>query len=73
MILKPPRDNCTKMGLPAEKWILVQKNALSYRKMGLPAEKWILLQKNAVFGRKSQEGFKDQESRTLASFHKNVS
>ena len=45
--------------------------------MHFPAEKCTFLQKNAVFGghmagnrRKLQEGFRAQESRTLATFHK---
>ena len=45
--------------------------------MTFPEEKCTFLQKNAAFGghiagnrRKSQEGFRAQESRTLANFHK---
>ena len=41
--------------------------------MGFPAEKGLFLQKNAVGGghrRKPQEGFRAQESRALANFHK---
>ena len=48
--------------------------------MHFPAEKCTFLQKNAVFGghmarnrRKLQEGFRAQESRTLANFHKMIS
>ena len=58
----------------------LQKNAFSYRKMHFPAEKCIFLQKNALSCRKirfsggtSQEiagGFRAQESRTRANFHK---
>ena len=50
-----------------------------YQKMHFPAEKCTFLQKNAVFRghvagnrRKLQEGFRAQESRTLANFHKNL-
>ena len=66
------------MGFPVGKCIFLQKDTLSYRKMHFPAEKCTFLHKNAVFGwhstgncRKLQEGFRAQESRTLANFHKN--
>ena len=58
------------MRFPTEKCTFLQKNAF-------PAEKCIFLQKNALFGghvagnrRNLQEGFRAQESRTLANFHK---
>ena len=67
--------------------VFLQENAFSCRKMHFPIEKVraflhrkmrTFLQKNVVFGghitgnrRKSQEGFRAQESRTLANFHKN--
>ena len=72
-----PRDNCTKMGLPAEKHIFLQKDALSCWKTPFPSEKCTFLQKNVAFGghiagnrKKSQDGFRAQESRTLANFYK---
>ena len=62
------------MGFPAEKYSFVQKMRLHREKMPFPAEKYTFLQKNAVFGmahgRKPQEGFRAQESRALANFHK---
>ena len=67
-----------KMRFPTEKCNFLPKNALSCRKMHFPAEKCTFLQKNAAFSghmagnrRKLQEGFRAQESRTLANFHKN--
>ena len=70
---------CRKMGFPTGKCIFLQKNAFSCRKMHFPAEKRTFLQKNVVFGRhmagnrrKLQEGFRAQESRTQANFHKIV-
>ena len=86
MILSPPEQTAEKWFFLAEKCIFptekcnfLPKNAVSYRKMHFPAEKCAFLQKNAVFGgwhmagnrRKLQEGFRAQESRTLANFHKN--
>ena len=69
----------------AEKQVLLQKNGSSYREMGFPAERGIFLQNNALSGRnvvfgghmagnctKLQEGFRVQEPRTLANFHKNL-
>ena len=64
----------------------LQKNTFSSRKMHFPADnriflqkKCIFVQKHAVLGghiagnrRKLQEGFRAQESRTLANFHKIV-
>ena len=66
----------------------LQKNAISYRKMHFPAEKCMFLQKHALSCRKMQfsgggghmagnrrklqEGFRAQESRALANFHKRV-
>ena len=84
MILSPLEVNCRKIGFPAEKCIFPQKNAVSYRKMRFPAEKCIFLLKNAFSCRKMrfsgghmagnrrklQKGFRAQESRTLANFHK---
>ena len=65
------------MPFPAEKCVLLQKSALSCRRMPFPAEKSTFLQKNTAFGghtaenrRKSQEGFRAQESRTPDNFHK---
>ena len=73
---------CWKMHFPTKR-----KQAFSYskmhipcRKMRFPAEECSFLQKNAVLGgghmagnlRKSQEGFRAQESRTLANFHKTL-
>ena len=73
----PPSANCRKMRFPAAKCTFLQKNALSSRKMRFPAEKCTFLEKNAAFGepmagncRKLQDGFRAQESRTLANFYK---
>ena len=69
MILNPPES--TAKTFHKERCIFLQKNALSC-KMPFPAEKCTFLQKNGVFGghvggncRKSREGFRAQESRTL--------
>ena len=81
-----PRVNCRRMGFPAEIWVFLQTNAFSYRKMHFPAENCAFLWQNAVSCRKIrfwgghmagnrrrwQEGFRAQESRTLANFHKNL-
>ena len=60
-----------KMHFPTEECTFLQTNAF-------PSEECTFLQKNMVFGghaarncRTLQEGFKAQESRTLANFHKN--
>ena len=73
MIFNPRSKLQKKIGLPAEIWVFLQKNALSCRKMPFPARKCTFLQKNVLFGghmagnrRKLQEGFRAQESRTLA-------
>ena len=56
------------MHFPAKKKThLLQKNALSCRKMRFSGGQHI-----AGNRRKSQEGFRAQESRTLANFHKTV-
>ena len=78
MILNPPERT-------AQKFIFLHKNDFSYRKCtfpqknDFPAEKCTFLQKNVVLGghiagnrRKSHEGLRAQESRTLANFHKIV-
>ena len=57
-----PTDKCT---FPQKRSLFLQKNALSRRKMRLGG--------GGAHGRKSQEGFRAQESRTLANFHKMIS
>ena len=52
------------MHFPAEKCIFLQKNALSCTKMRFSGGHM------AGNRRKLQEGFRAQESRTLANFHK---
>ena len=78
----PPGVKCRKMGCCVGKMqknaSSYRKNALSCRKMPFPAEKCAFLQKYCGFRgatsqenrRKSQEGFRAQESRTLANFSK---
>ena len=75
--LQENRFSGRKIGCPTEKCTFLQKNALSCRKKHFPAEKCTLLPKNAssvghMAGnhRKLQAGFRAQESRTLANFHK---
>ena len=63
--------SCRKIGFPAEKCTFLQKNALSCGKMQFPAEKCSFLGVHmAENRRKVHEGFRAQESRTLANFHK---
>ena len=63
-----------KMHFPTEKFIFLHKNALSCKKNAVSCRKMHFPADHAVFwgahGRKPQEGFRAQESRTLASFHK---
>ena len=73
----PPRRKAQKNTISYRKCTFLQKNALSYSKMRFPAERCTFLQKNAGLGghmagnhRKSQDGCRAQESRTLANFHK---
>ena len=76
IILNPP-EWTEKKGFPKERCILLQKDAFSYRKMRFPAEKMPFPSEKCGFqvahGRKPQEGFRAQESRTLANFHKRIS
>ena len=68
---------CRKRGFPAERCSFLQKNALSYRKNALSCRKMHFPSEKCTFGgghmagnrRKLQEGFRAQESRTLANFH----
>ena len=83
VIQKKNAFSCRKMSFPAEKCTFLQKGNKAFpkekwescRKMPFPAETCLFLQKNAVLGgdtarnrRKSQEGFRARESRTLANF-----
>ena len=61
-----------------KKWVFPAET--SCRRMPFPAAKCTFLQKNAAFGgritgnrRKSQAGFRAQESRALANFQKKIS
>ena len=82
MILNPPpRDDCRTMGFSCRRMHFPAEKGFSCRKMRFPEEKKrsTFLLENAAFGghiagnlRKSQEGFRAQESRTLANFHKNI-
>ena len=58
------------MQFPTEKCTFLQKNAFSCRKNANSCRKMRFL---AGSRRKLQEGFRAQESRTLANFHKQIS
>ena len=72
-----PSANCRKMSFPAEnkhfpteKYTCLPKNAFSCRKMHFPAEKCGFEGHIRGNRRRLQEGFRAQEARTLANFHK---
>ena len=62
------------MGFPKERGNFLQEKCFFLQKMHFPAEK-MHFSGGLMAGnrRKPREGFRAQESRTLANFHKNIS